>query len=721
MYEPLVKAFHMLTEDFPAAKSLTFLNYSNFSMRFPYMSRDPYHRQAKTDLTVSYPGTAETLCAPRWSDISLAIDVKPCQTDDPTWQFSKEHANTVMGLVSSGHNLLMGHMGLFAFLINIFGHRACIFRFDHSSVIASPQFNYVQRPELLKQFFWNFVNPLLGTAISGVDPLVTVPTNLELAWARNLDQGKVETENGEIMIKGFLTVKLLFIDPCLFSRSTMIWSAIERDDESGEQYVIKDSWQPQDPQSETVYYSHILKTLREQNEHPFGLAVVQAGIDLGVKEDNERMEPYGPPPEQPVLRKPPSHGLDSSSAPLASSSSRTGDVDLFSLSPLSALPSSPLPTKNVNLFSLSPLSLPPPSPATTGNVDHFSLSPLSPPPSSKRLWITVPESAYRNPTNSPELSQVFFECAGRSPDPVNIQTPGIPLSKFPSTKRVVDALCGAIEGRQRACSGGVLRRDVSEGDVYMIDGKPYKGCIGDSDYSSFVQTLQSGHDDLTRPDANPNESLKERMGTHAFVAIKLLDNKGIIHDAHHDLESFYWLFIWLVIRHTVHADPEGMKAHSLMFLHENDHLCANMKRGWLISEDQYLSVPGNASLTWMLKEFTILCRVGNFTLRGPPVLLTHDAVTGKFEAALNMDGWSEDDRALPLKPNVDSEEVSYTDPANIAMGEAVKRLKDNARNSEQGQTVNTVQDKVPMSSSKRKREPEEDLNPSSKRCKSAIV
>ncbi|GBE83603.1 predicted protein [Sparassis crispa] len=654
MYNPLVNGFLALTEDFPMAKSLRFHDNSNHMIPFPYMSWDLHHHRTKPDLITSYPGTTTSLKDPHWKDVALAIEVKPERSDDPISRWAEDGDNTMRQLVKNGRNLLVGHSGLFAFVFGIFGHEARIFRFDHSSCIVSPRFNYVERPELFRQFFWNFVNPLCDTRISGDDPTVdTKITRSHLRWVEDvLEPEDVQgsdaemhrwisadavTKEGETVKMNLLTVKLLFINPCLFSRSTTVWSAIDKDDISGKQYVIKDSWRQGLRESEMTYCSHIMKTLRDRNEEPFGLAVLRAGADLGDLEDKERMKLDDQIREPLVPGNAPSDLPDPSSTPLAPSSISMGADDA------------------------DPLS-----------------SPLSSPPRTQTS-MAAPEPDEPNPFN-PVVSPpppAFFDCAnqGRASNSVGIcpkseETLGIPLSNFCRTKRMVEALCDAIKGHRQAYSTGMLHRDVSEGNVYMIDDMPYKGFIGDFDYSSFLPGVRDGHDDPTRPDADPNDSLKERTGTYAFMAVELLNKRRVIHDAHHDLESFYWLLIWLVLRHTSHDDPKGAKRCSLLFFHDDDVLCGEVKRAWLC-RDQYLGVPGNAPLTWLLKELTILCDDCQCRRNGPTVHLTYKAVLEKFETALSLDGWPEDDCAIPFKPYVETEEVGHADPANAAIAAAI--------------------------------------------------
>ncbi|GBE83593.1 predicted protein [Sparassis crispa] len=927
MYNPLVNGFLALTKDFPMAKSLRFHDNSTHLIPFPYMSWDLHHHRTKPDLITSYPGTTTSLKDPRWQDVVLAIEVKPKRDDDPIGAWPKDRDNTMRQLVKNGRNLLVGHSGLFAFVFGIFGHEARIFRFDHSSCIVSPRFNYVERPELFRQFFWNFVNPHCGTRISGDDPTVdTRTTRSHLRWVKDVlepedvqgsDTGMhrwisadAVTKEGVTVKMNLLTVKLLFINPCLFSRSTTVWSAIDKDDINGKQYVIKDSWRQGLRESEMTYYSHIMKTLRDRNEEPFGLAVLKAGADLGDLEDKERMKLDDQIREPLVPGNAPSDLPDPSSTPFIhldgegnvymiddmsykgfigdfdyssflpgvrdghddptrpdadpndSLKERTGtyafmavelleerrvihdahhDLESFywlliwlvlrhtshddpkgakrcSLlffhdddvlcgevkrawlgkrkhvavpgnAPLTWLVDQLTKLCNISQATSVPLTyeavlekfetvlkmdgwpeadcaIPFKPYVETEKVGHadpanaaiaaanqtgastkarsrkasIDIQATALNKSSKRKYEPEPQvvqhggaelrrskrarservMSLRLPQNWREQDDQIREPRNLSstllgtlrglirkralrhrvghkqyqtlmaPDeqnhlftvnqlylhllPLSLTAPGCAPNPvaiyFRRTKRMVEALCDAIKGHQQAYSTGMLHGGVSEGNVYMIDGKPYKGFISDFDCSSFMPGVLGAYDVSTRPDADENNGLKERTGTFAFMAIEPIKKRVVIHGAHHDLESFYWLLIWLVLRHTAHDSPKGARQCSLLFFHDDDWVCASQKAGWL-GDPTCLGVPGNAPLTWLLGELTKLCYRGQSTLERPAVLLTYDAVLEKFETALSMDGWPEDDHAIPFKRYVETEEVGHADPANAAIAAAI--------------------------------------------------
>lgn len=133
------------------------------------------------------------------------------------------------------------------------------------------------------------------------------------------------------------------------------------------------------------------------------------------------------------------------------------------------------------------------------------------------------------------------------------------------------------------------------------------------------------------------------------MAIEILEGTAM-HEARHDLESFYWLLVWLVLHHTEHDHPKGRLAGTTLFSPDYENGRSFHKRGWLL-RNRPLSVPGNRPLSFLLKEYSKLCRSN--CLMGPrlPVVpLTHEAVLAKFDEALACQDWPVDDAALP-KPS----------------------------------------------------------------------
>lgn len=135
------------------------------------------------------------------------------------------------------------------------------------------------------------------------------------------------------------------------------------------------------------------------------------------------------------------------------------------------------------------------------------------------------------------------------------------------------------------------------------------------------------------------------QGTFYFMAIEVLRSSPVIHQVKHDLESFFWLLIWLVLRHTAHTHSDTTGMLKTLFDQPTDGQCSLTKAGWLLTGDS-LVVEGNAPLTYILEEFTELCRVSHYKRASVP--LTYVSVLKIFDDALDREDWPVDDAAIPF-------------------------------------------------------------------------
>ncbi|KAJ7172043.1 hypothetical protein C8R46DRAFT_136790 [Mycena filopes] len=160
---------------------------------------------------------------------------------------------------------------------------------------------------------------------------------------------------------------------------------------------------------------------------------------------------------------------------------------------------------------------------------------------------------------------------------------GLPLNKFPSSKQLILALQNALAHHEIAHEAGVMHRDISEGNI-LFDEATGKGFLVDWDYAEFNEVgktnWQNWFPERAASDmyTDLHKSLKDFTGTFPFVAIELLENENLRHEAWHDLESFYWLLIWIILRYTHHAHDDGPAACHNLF---DAAKPAGAKRQWL--------------------------------------------------------------------------------------------------------------------------------------------
>jgi len=98
-----------------------------------------------------------------------------------------------------------------------------------------------------------------------------------------------------------------------------------------------------------------------------------------------------------------------------------------------------------------------------------------------------------------------------------------------------------VAGHYALWQAGVYHRDVSPGNLmwYRTKGNVLMGVLNDYDLSSSA--------DAEGPQGN------ERTGTIPFMALDLLTEEGqegkVQHLYRHDLESFMWVLVWVVLRY----------------------------------------------------------------------------------------------------------------------------------------------------------------------------
>ncbi|EED79440.1 predicted protein [Postia placenta Mad-698-R] len=106
-----------------------------------------------------------------------------------------------------------------------------------------------------------------------------------------------------------------------------------------------------------------------------------------------------------------------------------------------------------------------------------------------------------------------------------------------------------------------------------------------------------------------------------FMPADYLDiiNGDVEYEAHHDLESTYWL------------------------------LCRAAKRSWL-NEGSPVSIRGNTPLTHLLHKLTRMCNQNLSHRERERIPLTHEAFLGAMQAAHREHGWPLNDDMLPWVP-----------------------------------------------------------------------
>ncbi|KAA6407381.1 MAG: hypothetical protein FRX48_08929 [Lasallia pustulata] len=117
-----------------------------------------------------------------------------------------------------------------------------------------------------------------------------------------------------------------------------------------------------------------------------------------------------------------------------------------------------------------------------------------------------------------------------------ISPAGRVIRDFRSIPELLEALRDAIKAHRSLYTVGmILHRDISENNIIITDPKEANGFTGmliDADLAKEIGSGRSG--------------AHHQTGTMEFMAIQVL--RGISHTYRHDLESFFYVFLWICAR-----------------------------------------------------------------------------------------------------------------------------------------------------------------------------
>ncbi|KAI0641971.1 hypothetical protein C8Q79DRAFT_265404 [Trametes meyenii] len=639
---------------------------------FPFNAFVKHHHHTRPDISFSFPGE-KTFIRGSWQHISMVVEAKGHEEDDPFPRKGLKNVRTVEQLAKNARNLMLAHGFLCSFVVGIYGHIVRLVRFDHTCALVSKAFDLRESgsAKILQRFLWHFVHPRIGDTVVGCDPTVSKLDKASQEWVKKqLEKGGTvgwEKHVGELD-KGrrvevydektgrcipYVLYHLVDVNGRLFSRATMVWRALEDtrvwkggrliDDghcpKAPKAQILKEAWRQLVRTAEATFYDRI--NGRISDEERYGVPKMACGGDIGEfelrwwEETGKRWARQEDPEDgtpQPERRKPAS-AHESASQP---------------------------PTKRSKKPSTSS---PPLLFSSIGSAESPSVGDEA---ESSHRYIPKEDFPFdysQHQTYSWRLAQGTKEWhRERSHMRIVIDDVGRPLTEFTCTHELVVAVRDAIIGHRLLWEkANILHRDVSVGNILIKDDKKqsdkFTGFLHDFDYSSMepdpdatadgqegtpevADELQVDASNTPQGSVDP-ASQKERTGTYYFMAIEMLNVPEIIHNTHHDLESFYWVLLWVVVRHTNHGQGEDICND--VFKYGNDKDSANAKRGWL--ESVVFDIPDNQPLSYLLKELTplVLEHIPTTRRNAKPTLLTYEAVLEIFDTALAMPGWPEKD------------------------------------------------------------------------------
>ncbi|KAH9855706.1 hypothetical protein C2E23DRAFT_774032 [Lenzites betulinus] len=684
----LLPCLEKLVAPFEADKQVSFIHTKDTRIDFPFDAFKDAHHKTAPHIAVSFPG--EGVPSHTWQHFASIIEVKPQEEDDPFLFLDKERVPSALQITTNARNLLLAHGFLAAFVVGIYGKTARIARFDHSGAVVSPciHLSSDEGATALRRFFWHFTHPAVGKTVAGSDPTVARLSAEDQAWikmqlqnanAKNWEQHVGELAKGrriEVYEQStglyvpYLLYHLISVNADLFSRNTMVWRAIEdtrmwkggvlvcdpaRASESVKPQIVKEAWRQLVNRAETDVYRRLqAKSVRR------GVATMECGGDIGELEmrwwqetaDRRLKGPFSKPAEA-------------------------------SASPTALTPAAPSRHPVYAPFSSIGSGRPPTAGGDTSGTDQQPLD--------------FPLPLPQHQTYSWRLFGPQFWVYERSHVRMVIDEVGRPLTEFTSTYELVAALRAAVIGHKHAWEKAqVLHGDVSVGNILIADEPASDwdpvGFLHDFDYSSMPECDREPSEEEACNGSSESDSGAEDdtdklsiTGTFYFMAIELLLNApGTIHERHHDLESFYWVLIWVIVRHTECKQElyAGPRIHKGLFVWKSDKAAAQQKRNFLRLDA--VVVKNNPPLTKLVAELTALVWRNQRDIldssKGPECKLTHDAFLKALNAALAPDQvWPTNDWQRYTKPG---EGKPRSDPPVICLPQGFRALVPHAHFSE---------------------------------------
>ncbi|EPQ53830.1 hypothetical protein GLOTRDRAFT_131160 [Gloeophyllum trabeum ATCC 11539] len=236
---------------------------------------------------------------------------------------------------------------------------------------------------------------------------------------------------------------------------------------------------------------------------------------------------------------------------------------------------------------------------------------------------------------------------------------GIPLSRFTSTRQLLEAVRDAIIGHKNMWERGVLHRDISLHNIlislYPKQEGGAKGFLIDPEYA--VIQGEPGYD----------QDVLNVCGTPMFMSIDRQPEvtSGGPHEPWHDVESFYWLLVYV------------LAAEGRLVIHEYRWPCTLEKdevqpsRRFVWKHVRYITVDEHEPLT---KCMTALAKLveqqywGSLDQGKQPRemgAITHEAFLDAINKALDAEGWPEGDASIVAK--------AYLHAAGVPKRPATKR------------------------------------------------
>lgn len=487
---------------------------------------------------------------PTWSDVLVIGELKQSPLRPHSPLIVVEMANYVRQIFIAQHRRRFVHA------FSICGDQMRCWVFHRGGGFASCFFSVNWQPLRFLSVIIGYAR--MNEAELGFDPTIVQQADGFLSLTCTLP----DTTCKNILLE----TKPVFVTPSIASRGTTCWSAkFDGDDQFN--YVVKDAWRPACSVSEGILLAEaqkagvegIVQYITYQDVEidgvldttvaiARGLEFTKTPLDLRPEDLRLTTNSYGSSgvgsqlprratsamelgvgierPQPP--RRPSQYSLEG--LPRIRKRSRESldddgeeeDADEMEDLPAKSIPSSCSSSSSSNSSDYSD--------SDDSAVRHSAIQPkYLPAAPRKRRKVTPPEPK--------ELNRVHTRL---------ITVKGRSITDFQNNLELLYALRDAIRGHQSLYRHKLLHRDISTNNIMITrtTGPPradgFKGFLIDLDLAIHLDALDS--------------TSRHRTGTIEFMAIGVMD--GELHTYRHDLESFFYVFLWIC----VHMLPCGRRA-----------------------------------------------------------------------------------------------------------------------------------------------------------------
>ncbi|EPS93540.1 hypothetical protein FOMPIDRAFT_93727 [Fomitopsis schrenkii] len=714
-YPHLIKGLRQLVSEFHDVRRPKFADGSKCAVRFPFKEWEEEHHYTLPDILMSFPGEDDhdDTWAKTWHRIAMVCEVK--NTADPInesapWPSVRQSGSAtgvLTQLAKSARNLMLTHGMLFVFVVGIYKDSARIYRFDRAACVVSKSFNIKTTPWPLHELLWRICHyeaPVgglpTGTVVPrllGEDPTLFRASEQDKDMAdkkcqatgqrplsedewracRWVTVAKHDSEGKFIHSTRVLLYRVRSLNPRLFSRATVVWEGYE--DVTWKRVAVKDAWRQVARDREDAFYDQIRDSMQNRSWRD-----ILDDYKFLHRNNEEREIPPLPSGEGPYDLPP----------------------DLEEL-----LVEAELDPVVGELFGLARMQY-------GDDLGAREMTKLARSKDGSYPWPAYHEFYHRTVCRG-----LPRDTAGKDDNPeyndrshmrLVFETVGRPLSQFRSTKELIRSFRDAIYGHRQAYRAGIIHRDISENNIMLSDDLMsfFIGFLLDFDYGfnwkdllrragwevseaaweRYVEEYNRNLPYQARPappevkippmgptkDDMSDEAkaeqeewrarmkIKERTGTLYFMAIEIL-RSHVAHDVRHDLESFFWLLLWVILRYTRTTRYLVHDLYINVFGAQTDDSSALSKEGFLFRMLDW-EVKDNKPLTTLLSKFKDIVADQNFVRSKIP--LTYESVLTLFDEALASPGWpTEDDHARPFKmPSTAVLSASCQDNSNVGGG-----------------------------------------------------